>query len=68
MALSKWVAVIGMLAFGTVSSIMSKVNFQVRGINLNGKVVPPLSSIVDLMWLSSWVSSIVIFLLKLLLF
>ena len=28
----------------------------------------PLSSIVDLMWLSSWVSSIVIFLLKLLFF
>ena len=40
MALSKWVAVIGMLAFGTVSSIMSKVNFEVRGVNLNGKVVP----------------------------
>ena len=35
---------------------------------INSLKPTPLSSIVDLMWLSSWVSSIVIFLLKLLLF
>jgi len=34
------VAVLGMLTFGTVSSIMSKVNFEVRGLNLKGELVP----------------------------
>lgn len=38
--LGKWVAVIGMLTFGTVSSVMSKINFEVRGINTLGKEVP----------------------------
>jgi len=38
--LAKWIAVVGMLTFGTVSSIMSKINFEVKGLNLDGKLVP----------------------------
>jgi len=35
----KWVAVLGMLTFGTASSIMSKINFEVKGMNTLGKLV-----------------------------
>lgn len=38
--LGKWVAVLGMLAFGTASSIMSKVNFEMKGVNTQGMLVP----------------------------
>ena len=37
---SAWVAIIGMLTFGTISSLLSKITFEVRGDNLNGDFVP----------------------------
>ena len=37
--LGKWIAVVGMLTFGTASSIMSKVNYEVKGMNSLGKLV-----------------------------
>ena len=37
---SAWVAIIGMLTFGTISSLLSKITFEVRGDNLDGDFVP----------------------------